>query len=62
MYCNWDSTRWQWSVDLHESRKEAAIYKETQYNRKTQNIQNRKQKYRTESKQKRNIVIHMSSN
>ena len=53
IYCNWVSIRWQWSVDLYKNRKETA-QKEKQYteqfknnksNTKTQNTQNRKQKY-----------------
>jgi len=46
IYCNWFSTRWQWSVDLYKNRKETAK-KEKQYtkqyqnNTKTQNTQNK---------------------
>jgi hypothetical protein len=53
IYSNWISTRWQWSVDLYKNRKETA-QNEKQYtknikNTKTQNIQNRKQKYKTKN-------------
>jgi len=44
IYCNWISTRWQWSVDLYKSSKETAICKwrnNTQNNTKTHNLQNR---------------------
>jgi len=50
IYCNWVSTRWQWSVDLYKNRKETAIYMRrnntrniTQNITKTQNTQHRKQ-------------------
>ena len=26
IYCNWVSTRWQFSVDLYKSKKEKAVY------------------------------------
>jgi len=46
IYCNYVSTRWQWSVDLYKNKKETAVYKRrnsTQNNTKTQNTQNKKQ-------------------
>ena len=58
IYCNWVSTLWQWSVDLCKNRKETA-QKEKQYtklyknNTKTQNTQNRQQKYNTKNKHKK---------
>jgi hypothetical protein len=53
IYSNWIYTRWHWSVDLYKNRKETA-QNEKQYtknikNTKTQNIQNRKQKYETKN-------------
>ena len=41
IYCNWISTRWQWSVNLYKNREETAIYRR-RINTKTQNTQNRK--------------------
>ena len=56
IYCKWVSTRWQWSVDLYKNRKETAQKSNnTQYNTKTQNTQNGKQKYITKNKHKKNI-------
>jgi hypothetical protein len=50
VYCNWVSTRWQWSVDLCKHRKEAAQkekqyikYKNTEYTKQKTKIQNKKQ-------------------
>jgi len=36
IYCKWVSTRWQWSVDLYENRKETA-QKEKQYTKQYKN-------------------------
>jgi hypothetical protein len=50
IYCNWISTRWQWSVDLYKNTKETAICKwrnNTQNNTKTHNLQNIKQTFKT---------------
>ena len=49
IYCIWVSTRWQWSANLYNNRKEAAIYKRknnTGSNTKTQNSQNRQKTYK----------------
>jgi len=61
IYCNWVSTRWQWSVDLYKNRKETAqkekqyiIYKNTEYTKY-------KKKYKTKNETK-NIKKHKSSN
>jgi len=53
IYCNWVSTRWQWSVDLYENRKETA-QKEKRYTKQYKNkeytkqkkVQNKKQTYK----------------
>jgi len=56
------STLWQWSVGLYQNRKETA-QKETRYtkqyknNTKTQNTQNREQKYKTKINIKRILKI-----
>jgi len=73
IYCNWVSTRWQWSVDLYKNRKETDIYRRrnntqnstqnnTQKSRETQNTQNRNKKTKQENKYTENIKRHMSSN
>jgi len=51
IYCNWISTRWQWSVDLYKNRKETAIYKKRN-SRPTQKIQKNTEytKYKTNIK------------
>jgi hypothetical protein len=61
IYCNWVSTRWQWSVDWHKNRKETEKMKNnTQNNTKNTkacDTQIRQQKYKT-----KNIIKHLSSN
>ena len=49
IYCNWDSTRWQWSVNLQKNRNGTAVNekrKNTQNNKNTQNTQIRKQTFK----------------
>jgi hypothetical protein len=50
IYCNWVSTRWQWSVNMYKNRKETDVYERrnnTQNNTKAQNTQNTKQIHET---------------
>jgi len=44
IYCNWVSTRRQWSVDLYKYRKETAIYvqKQRQYTKQYKNTEHTK--------------------
>ena len=56
------STRWQRSVQ--QGQRDSSIHKERQYTeqKKTQNTQNSKQKYKTRKEHKKNIKKHKSSN
>jgi hypothetical protein len=51
VYCNWVSTRWQWSVNLYKNRKETAIYERR--NNTENNTKHRTHKI--ENKRKKNI-------
>ena len=46
IYCNWVSTRWQWSVDSYKNGRETA-QKEEQYTKQYKNKQNTKQNKNT---------------
>ena len=61
IYYFWVSSRCQRSANLCKNRNETAIYKQgnnTQYNTKTQNTQNSKQKYKT--RKYKNIIKNTS--
>jgi hypothetical protein len=48
IYCNWVSTRWQWSVDLYESRNERA--QKTIQKQKIHKIENKNTQQKTYTK------------
>jgi len=52
IYCNWVSTRWQWSVNLYKNRKETATYGRIN---NTQKIQNSRMHKKRNTKQKQTL-------
>jgi hypothetical protein len=66
IYNSWFSSRWQWSVDLYQNKKQTAqnekkyttLYKN---NIKTQSTQHIQQKYKAENKDGKNIRKYKSS-
>ena len=60
IYCNWGSTRWQWSVDLYKNRKQT-VQKEKQRTKQYKN--NEKHTiHKTEKNAKQKIIIKILKN
>ena len=54
IYCNWVSTRWQWSVDLYKNMKDAA-QKEKNTQNNTKNRTHKIENKNTKLQEKKNI-------
>jgi len=61
VYCIWVSTGWQWSVDWHRNRKQAA-QKEKRYTKKCKNNTNTQNTKQKTKQQEKRILKHKSNN
>jgi hypothetical protein len=61
IYCNWDSTRWQWSVSLSKNKKETA-QKEKQCTKIFKNKIQTIKRIHNKNKHKKIIIKYKSSN
>ena len=59
IYCKWVSTRWQWSVELYNNRKETE-QKEKQYTKQYKNTEYTKKKTKVQEKQIKRILRNVS--